>query len=84
MQEITRRMLERAPRHIHKGLTVVLVVFPAVLELLSDTRADFDVQVVRYGHVAAVEQRVKVGPEEQPIRNELRTAFGVRANVRRL
>ena len=60
------------------------VLSAPVLTRFSDTRVEFDVQVVRYGHVAAVEQRVKVGPEEQPIRNEVRIAFGVRANVRRL
>ena len=58
-----------------------LVVIPPVLELLANAFADFEVVVGRDGHVAAVEEFVDVGAEEDAVVDRVLLDVGVVADV---
>lgn len=60
---------------------MVAVVVAAVVELLLDAAADFDMHRGGDGDVAFVEQGVEIAAEEQPVADEVLAAFGVGLDV---
>ena len=60
------------------------VVVAAVLELFADAPADFASIVRRHGDVAAIEEHVNAGAEQNAVRHEVHAADDVGLDVRGL
>jgi hypothetical protein len=58
-------------------------VTSAVLVFLPKAGADLEVQILRDGRIARVEQPVEIRPEQQTIANLVRSVMRVRADVGR-
>lgn len=61
---------------------MVAVVVAAVIELLFDAAADFDMHGRGDRDVAFIEQGVKIAAEEQSVADEVLAAFGVGLDMR--
>ena len=62
-------------------LSVKGVVVPTVVELLTNTPADLEVQIGCHCHISRVKQAVDVAAQEKPIRCLMFAAVAVGANM---
>ena len=83
LEECLSGPLARSGRHSHL-VTVQSVVVAAILEILANAAAHLEMELARDGHVAPVEEGVKVAAKEEAVVDAVLSTVGVGADVCRL